>query len=72
MRIKGEEVIQGNKHSEAPTNRTQYVNCLAANVKLFLEEVDQTCADGRKLRHVLQAAAEPARIEFLFNFTWFV
>ena len=58
--------------ASAPTNRTQYVNYLAANVKLFPEEVDQTRADGRKLRHVLQAAAEPARIEFLFNFSRFV
>ena len=57
--------------ASAPTNRTQYVNYLAAIVKLFPDEVDQTCADGRKLRHVLQAAAEPARIEFLFNFSRF-
>ena len=57
--------------ASAPTNRTQYVNYLAAIVKLFPDEVDQTCADGRKLRHVLQAAAEPAGIEFLFNFPRF-
>ena len=50
------------------TSREDIVECLAALVKLFPEEVEKKATDGRTLRLILSTFAAPVRLERLLNF----
>ena len=49
-------------------NREQIVECLAALVRLFPDEIKKQAPDGRRLHAILVSFAAPARLEWVLNF----
>ena len=49
-------------------SRLDLVECLASLTKLFPDEVNKTCTDGRRIRQVLYTFTSPHRLEWLLNF----
>ena len=51
--------------------RVEFILHYAALATLFLEEATRTTTDGRTLHQLTRTAAEPSRLEWLFNFRRF-